>query len=266
MKKEIPAVGLGTWQMESSLCQEVIPMAFDIGYRHIDTAFAYYNEEGIGRAIGHLPREQLWITTKLWKDFHPPSLVEKGLHESLSKLKTDYVDLYLIHWPESRTMIQTLEAMIRLSDRGHVRFVGICNATMTHLRKIKQAGLFVFVNQIEYHPYLVQQDLLDYCEKEGIRITAYCPIAKNRVAKDLVIQKIAKHHHVSEAQVTLRWLLGRGAIVIPKGSNYKHLEENWAAPRLALSDQELTQIDALNQHRRIVVPDFHEFDGPILRL
>lgn len=257
---EIPVLGLGTWQMEEEALLKAIPIAFELGYRHIDTAFAYYNEKFIGKAIADLPREQLFITTKLWRDFHDPKRVEEGCNQSLKDLGTSYVDLFLIHWPEKKNMVDVLEEMHRLKEKGKVKSVGVCNATEKHLEELVGKKVPIVVNQVEFHPFLNQEDLAMYCRNHQIAITAYCPIAQGKVFKENVLVEIGEKHHKTPAQVSLRWLLQKDFIVIPKGSSESHLRENITVFDFELSRDDMAKIDKLHRGHRIVNPDFNEFE------
>lgn len=257
---EIPVLGFGTWQIEKEECTQAVKDALEIGYRHIDTAFAYYNESYIAPAIKSHPREKLFITTKLWRDFHDPKKVEEGCDISLKDLQTDYLDLLHIHWPEHKTMLDTLAEMVKLQEKGKVKSIGVCNATKHHISDIVEAGIPIVMNQVEFHPFLYQKELFDFCQSQNIAVTAYSPIAQGAVTKDLTIASIAKEHQKTPVQVTLRWLLQHDLVVIPKAAKKVHAKENFEIFDFELTDEEMDKIDSLNKNRRIINPDFQEFD------
>lgn len=256
---EIPVLGLGTWQMEKDACLKSIPKALELGYRAIDTAYAYYNEKFIGEAIEDFPREKLFITSKLWREFHEPKKVEKICNTSLKDLGTDYLDLYLIHWPEKKNMVEILEQMHRLKEKGKVKSVGISNATVGHLRELIKQKVPISNNQVEFHPFLNQTRLLNFCDENHITVTAYSPIAQGTVTNELTLVEIGKKHNKTPPQVSLRWLLQKGIIVIPKAFSKAHLKENLDVFNFSLTVDEMERIDAIDRNHRMVLPEFHEF-------
>ena len=257
---EIPMLALGTWQQEGEKCVNVIKMALEIGYRHIDTAHAYYNHDEVRRGIGDYPRDRFFVTTKLWREFHRPELVEPTCDQSLKDLGMDYIDLYLIHWPEKENMIDLLAQMHKLKDRGKVRSVGLCNATIHHVRDTIEQKVPISMNQVEFHPFLNQDELLQFCHENHIDVTGYSPIAHGKVFKEPVIREIAQKHNKTSAQISLRWLHQKDIIVPPKGSSMAHMKENMEIFDFELGSEEMKKIDEVNRNERIVVPDFNEFD------
>ncbi|PIS00853.1 MAG: hypothetical protein COT84_05235 [Chlamydiae bacterium CG10_big_fil_rev_8_21_14_0_10_35_9] len=258
---EIPAIGFGTWQLEGDTCVKAVRTALEVGYRHIDGAHAYWNHEKVSEGIGDFPRDQFFMTTKLWRDFHDPNLVEKACDTSLRELKMDYLDLFLIHWPErAKSVSLILEQMHKLKEKGKVRSVGVCNATIHHIQDIFDDGLSISVNQIEFHPFLNQADMLKFCKDHNITVTGYSPIAQGKVFRNKVIVDIANKHSKTPAQVSLRWLIQKGVVVIPKGSSLPHIKENFEIFDFSLTDQDMQSIDQLHTGERIVNPDFNEFD------
>lgn len=224
---EIPMIGFGTWQLEGDPCVKAIQMALDIGYRHIDTAHIYNNHEKVKEGIGNFPRKDLFITTKLWRDFHDPKQVESACDQSLKELGLDYVDLYLVHWPEQKKDFAEIVHQIHLlKEKGKVRSVGLCNATISHIQHLIDQKLGVSMNQIEFHPFLLQMDLLKFCKEHNIAVTAYSPLARGEVSSSEVLKEIGQKHQKTPGQVALRWLLQKEAIVIPKSSSEAHIREN----------------------------------------
>ena len=258
---EIPVLGFGTWQLEGDVCTKAIKIALEVGYRHIDCAHAYWNYDKVREGIKDFPREELFITTKLWRDFHGDNLVEKQCDKDLKDLNLDYFDLFLIHWPErEKSISMILEKMLKLKEKGKVRSIGVCNATVHHLQDILKDGLNVSINQVEFHPFFNQKELLKFCFDHKITLTGYCPIAQGAVFKEKVIREIGNNHKKTPAQVSLRWLTQKGLIVIPKGSSRDHIQENFEIFDFELSTEEMEKIDNLPTEKRIVNPDFNEFD------
>jgi len=255
---EIPMLGLGTWQMEKEHCLKAIPLALEVGYRAIDTAYAYYNEKFIGQAIKGFPREELFLTSKLWREFHDPKKVEKICDTSLKDLRTDYLDLYLIHWPEKKHMIDILEKMHKLKEKGKVKSVGISNATIGHLRELLKQNVPISNNQVEYHPFLNQNRLLNFCDSHNIAVTAYSPIAQGTVTNEIALVEIGKRHNKTPPQVSLRLLIQKGIIVIPKAFSKAHLKENMAIFDFSLTGEEMEEIESIDRNHRMVLPEFHE--------
>lgn len=287
---QMPMLGLGTWKTDSDNIQPVIKQAIRTGYRHIDCAAVYGNEVGIGNGLSEafsedlIKRNDLWITSKLWSNAHHPENVAPALKKSLDKLKLDYLDLYLIHWPmvikpeaglpyanedflslEELPIIETWRALEACVDEGLVRHLGVCNFSMPKLQNLVDLSrIKPEMNQVELHPLLQQPNLLNYCESEGINVTAYAPLGSGdrpEYFKDVespspleipLIQSLAKTHNVTPAQILLAWGLQRGTAVIPKTVNTQRLEENIAAADLSLSHEEMNEIKTLDKHYRLL--------------
>ena len=263
---EMPWVGLGVFRMDNDDdTQIVIEKALAMGYRHIDTAAYYDNEEAVGKAIksSGIPREEVFITTKVWNEDQRQGTVRQAFEDSLKKLGTDYVDLYLIHWPVAGKFKETWKIFEEIYSTGRVKAIGVSNFKRHHLEELKDVSTITpSVNQIELHPYLVQQEDLDYCNQNGIRVEAWSPFAANKfnLFKEKVIINIAEKHEKSPAQVILRWDHQRGVVVIPKSSHEKRLAENIDIFDFKLSDEEIAQISALNKNKRVGSdPDHFDF-------
>ena len=255
----IPQLGLGTWELTGSECARSVAEAIGMGYRHIDTAFAYANHEEVARGIGDsgIAREELFVTTKVPLRKLSRSQVLQHGSEIPRQLGMDYVDLLLIHWPNRNVPFEeTLGAMGELVERGVVRNVGISNFNKDLVRKADAVSpVPVVTNQVEFHPYLYQRELLETCESLDIRVTAYSPIARGRIVGDDRLRVIGEAHDASEVQVAIAWLMSKQIIVIPKASSREHLASNLAATDLELTPEELRTIDAFDEHHRLV-------DGP----
>ena len=264
----IPVIGLGTWTLEGQRCLDAVSMALDMGYTHIDTATAYKNEEVIGKAIvrSGIERKNLFLTTKVWMKNLGHAQVLDSCSASLERLQTEYLDLVLVHWPDkSRPMTETFAAFASLVANGHIRSIGVSNYTIRHCREATTASpVPLSINQVEFHPYLFQHDLLDYCRGAGMVLTAYSPLGRGKVLCDPVVTQIAAYHACSPAQVVISFLAGKGIVVIPKGSSREHLRENLASLSCDLSAHECAQIETLDRGERIINPPWAEFDGNAL--
>lgn len=257
----MPALGLGTWQLSGSVCARVVRSALDLGYRHVDTAQAYGNEAEVGAAIAEsgVPRDQLFLTTKLWMDRLTSGEVERSAEESLRRLRSDYVDLLLIHWPNPRVpLAETLGAMAALRETGKVRRIGVSNFPVALLRHaVEEVGAQVFCNQVEYHPLLSQAPVLDYLRPRGMLLVAYSPLGHGQVLANAEVRRIAAKHGATAAQVALAWLLGQdGVAAIPKAGNMEHLRDNMAALDLELDPADRAALDRLAGHTRTVAPSW----------
>ena len=249
----IPPLGFGTWRLAGRECEEGVADALAIGYRHVDTAAMYGNEEEVGRGISAsgVDRSEVWLTTKVWPDDLAPERVRASLEGSLRRLGTDYVDLFMIHWPNPRVpLAATLAELTALRDAGRTREIGVSNFNAAQYREAIDLAP-VIVNQVEYHPYLGQEALLEVCAERGVELTAYRPLAKGRVSRDPVIREIAAAHGATPAQVTLRWLIDLPPVsAVPKASSAERRRENWGALELELSAEDRARIDALPKDQR----------------
>lgn len=253
----VPALGYGTWQLDGDDCLDGVLTALELGYRHIDTAQAYGNEHLVGEAVvaSGIDRDEVFITTKVWNDALSPERVRSSVHESLSKLCTDHVDLLMVHWPVDMDGLPgTLEAMTDLQARGAVRQLGVCNFTPEQTERALELAPIRAI-QVEHHPFLAQPRLLELAIDRGLLFTAYSPLARGEVLADPVIAGIAEAHQATPAQVVLRWLLDEGPVaVIPKATRRDHIAENLAALDLALDAGERAAIAALDRNERQVIP------------
>ncbi|MBD3313796.1 aldo/keto reductase [Candidatus Woesearchaeota archaeon] len=259
---EIPLIGLGTWQMTGQECVETIKKAIDIGYIHIDTAEAYRNQKEIGRALKEsgADRSKLFITSKVWLENLKHDDVIEACEQTLSDLGTDYLDLYLVHWPnKSIHMEETFKALNEIYNQGKIKSIGVSNFTIAHLREAMQHAE-ISMNQIEVHPHFYQDELISFCKDNGIAVTAYSPLGRGDELSDPVLEKIGDNHSKSAAQVCLRWLLQKGLVAIPKSTDDKHLKSNLQMFDWELTEDEMSEIDGLNKGERIIEPDFAEFD------
>ncbi|CAM5523995.1 MULTISPECIES: aldo/keto reductase [Streptomyces] len=250
----IPRLGFGVLFVPDEATEHVVGTALDVGYRHIDTAQLYHNEAGVGRALARsgLPRDQLYVTTKLHNGHHEPARAKASLAESLERLGLDHVDLFLIHWPlptlYDGDYVSTWQALIELRDEGLTTSIGVSNFEPHHLDRIVAAtGVVPAVNQIEVHPYFANDTARSATRRHGAMVEGWSPLARGAVLDDPVITEIAGAHGRTPAQVVLRWHLERGDIVFPKFANRARMVENLGATEFVLSPQETAAIDALDR-------------------
>lgn len=258
---EIPEIGLGTYKLHDRQCSKIVRTALDIGYRHIDTAQMYKNEREVGEAlrVSNVPRDDIFLSTKIWHTNLDPDDVLQTTEDSLRHMDTPYVDLLMIHWPnEQYDLRKTIESMLILRDQGKALNIGVSNFPLHLLKKVNdEIRAPIFCNQVEYHPYLDQLDLLDYAIESEILITAYSPLAKGNVADDPTLIEIGKKYDKSPAQVALRWLIEQENVVaIPKASSKQHLESNIDIFDFFLEDEDFERIDNLEKRDRLVNPSF----------
>ncbi len=264
-KTDIPILGLGTWRLSGDETINVVKKALKIGYNHIDTAEMYGNEKEIGDAIKDADRAKLFLTSKVWYDNLHYQDVISACKESLKKLGTNYLDLYLIHWPNpSIDMKETFQALKELYSEGTVKAVGVSNFTIKNLKLAldvcQSISLPITVNQVEFHPFLYQESLLNFCRKNNVFLTAYRPIAKGLVNDNLIIRQIAQKYQKSPAQITLRWLTQLDIITIPKASSEEHLTENINIFDFELEKSDMEKMKKVNQNNRMVYKEIANFD------
>ncbi len=259
----MPLLGLGVWRMdEGPEVEQSVSWALEAGYRSIDTAKVYGNETGVGKAIAGsgLPREDLFVTTKVWNSDQGYDRTMRAFEDSLVRLGLEYVDLYLVHWPVKTRYIDTWRALETLYEEGRVRAIGVSNFMIHHLEDLlANAKVDPVVNQYEYHPRLQQPELHTYCLKHNIQPEAWSPIMKGRVVEIPELEEIGGRHQKSAVQVTLRWLLQKNVVAIPKSSKRQRIIDNGDLFDFELSEEEMTAIDALDRDQR-VGPDPDNFD------
>ncbi|OIO66797.1 hypothetical protein AUJ68_00080 [Candidatus Woesearchaeota archaeon CG1_02_57_44] len=263
-KALMPSPGFGTWQLRGQQCTRAVKEALQVGYRHIDTAEVYENEKAVGQGIQDFPREQLFLTSKVFHGNLREKSVLAACSASLQRLGTNYLDLYLIHWPDmSVPLAETLRAMKSLRSSDKIRAFGVSNFTIAHLREALQQcddSLPLCCNQVELHVGLWQKELVDFCKEQGIAVTAYSPLGRATILPDPTIRKIAQRRGCSPAQVCLAWLMHHGSVPLPKASSMGHMKENLEASQIALDETDMQALDALGNCERIIDPGFAEFD------
>lgn len=253
----MPQIGIGTWQVrDRKTIKELVKSAYDIGYRLIDTAAAYSNELAIGRAVTGLgiPRDRLFLTDKVWNTCRGYEKTREACKNSLKKLKTDYLDLYLIHWPATprlysdwaRINAETWRGMESLYREGVVRAIGVCNFKVHHLKELKKtAEIMPMVNQVECHPGMVQKEITDYCKDNKILIEASSPLGNGQILENEILKNIADEKGRTKVQICLRWGIQKGMAVIPKTTSPERLLENYKVFDFELSDREMSLIDSI---------------------
>ncbi|MFN8192998.1 MAG: aldo/keto reductase [Nocardioidaceae bacterium] len=250
----IPQLGFGVFQVPPAETERVVTDALEVGYRHIDTAQMYGNEEGVGAALAAsgIPREELFVTTKLNNGFHLPDDARRTMHESLERLGLDRVDLFLIHWPlpgrYDGDFVSTWETLVELRESGLSTSVGVSNFQPAHLDRIVEAtGEVPAVNQIEVHPYFTNEAARAANARHGVATEAWSPIARGRVAGDPMITEIAERLERTPAQVTLRWHLQRGDIVFPKSLRPERMRENWDLFGFELEEDDMATLSSMDE-------------------
>lgn len=262
--EKMPALGFGTWQLRGDECTQAVQKALEIGYRHVDTAQIYENEAEVGQGLtdgfksSGAKREDIFLTTKIWRSNFETAAA--SVDESLKKLQTDYVDLLLVHWPFPEVdMEDMINAVVEAQKAGKARLIGVSNFTVAQMEQAdKLSGGKVCVNQVEYHPYLSQQPVLDFVQAKKWVMTAYSPIARGKVVDDMAIKEIALKYGKNPVQVTLRWLTQQDRVAaIPKSGTEKNIQSNFDIFDFELNDEDMAAISALaKDDGRMIDPDF----------
>ena len=295
-RDKFPPIGLGTWLSKPDEVYDAVLEAIRYGYRHIDCAYIYKNEVEVGQALdyafrfGIVKREDLFITSKLWNSDHDPERIENAINRSLSNLQLKKLDLYLMHWPvafaagtdfadsaeglvslEEIPLAETWKGMEVLKQKGLTAHIGVSNFNIPKLQQLVAAtNIKPEVNQVELHPFMQQKELLAYCQKENILVTAYSPLGgrylmkvEENIIQHSIIIAIAEKHKCSTSQVLLAWGMKRGTVVIPKSVNMERIHENFDSLKVKLDNDDMTKIESLDKNLRVSRADFCVFpDGP----
>ena len=257
----LPKLGLGTFRMQGDACRAAVESALALGYRHLDTAEMYANEEAIGAAIAasKVARKDLHVTTKVWNENLAPDAIRRAFDTSLKKLRLDHIDLYLVHWP-ARTMNLPIifETLMKLKEDGRTRAIGVANFNIALLKiVVEDIKAPIACDQVEYHVMLDQTPLRKYLAAKSISLVAYCPLAQGRVASDAALVKIGAKHNATAAQVALKWLLDQdGVAAIPKAARAESQQANLDALKVTLDDADRKIIASLPKDKRCVNPGF----------
>ena len=253
----VPKLGFGTWQIEGPECQEAVEDALEIGYRHIDTARAYGNEAEVGRGIAAagVPRNEFFLTTKIWREEYAPGDLHRAAEDSLKNLQVDCLDLLLLHWPNPDFPLEeTLGALAGLRDEGLILHLGVSNFPAGMLREALSVAP-IFADQVEFHPFLNQDALVELAAEKDFMVAAYSPLARGKVPRDETLRSIAEAHGKTAGQVALRWLLDKPQVcALPKASSHERRVENFEVFDFELTDEDRAAIDALPKGERIIDP------------
>jgi Aldo/keto reductases, related to diketogulonate reductase len=259
---EIPQLGLGTWQnTDPEKCAEAVKLALEMGYEHIDTAQIYRNEEDVGRGIqqAEIDRKDFFLASKVWIDKLEPEKVKESTKKSVEKLGVDYIDLMYVHWPSGSYQPQeTLKAFKEMVHSGEIKKIGISNFQPQQVEKAMEiAPKHIIANQVEMHPLLQQEKLLEKCSEHDIKLVAYSPLARGEVFNVAELSEIAEKHDVSEAQVSLAWLMQKEDVVpIPKATGKEHIHDNFNSLNLELDEEDIEKIKSIEREERTVDPSF----------
>ncbi|HLC87902.1 MAG TPA: aldo/keto reductase [Patescibacteria group bacterium] len=260
---KIPALGFGTWKLVGQDCLDSVLKALELGYRHIDTADKYGNHRHVGEAIhqSRIDRKEIFLTTKGWYTDLRTEDLKNAVNRFLEELETDYLDLLLIHWPNRNIpLVESLEAMNQLKDKGIIKNIGVSNFTVNHLKDCLKTGIEVVNNQVEIHPTFAQFELQKFAQENGIRLTAYSPLGRGADLQIPELLEIAQKHNKSVPQVIINWLISRGIITIPKATGEEHIRQNFEAMDFELFSEDIKVINNLDKGDRLIDNEWSEFD------
>ncbi|TFF99872.1 MAG: aldo/keto reductase [Promethearchaeota archaeon] len=251
---EIPVLGFGTWTLKGDGAINAIQWALEEGYRLIDTASMYNNENEVGTAIANsnISREELFITTKVWDSEQGYEKTLNAFEQSLNKLKLEYLDLYLIHWPRDK-FLDTWKAMEKLYEEEKIKAIGVSNFTIEHLNSLlSHSNIIPAVNQVEFHPFLYQKELLGFCRKNKIILEAYSPLTKGKKLSNKTIRQVSEKYEKTPAQLLLRWLIEHKIIGIPRSNNKEHITDNASIFDFSIENEDIERLNNLNENLRAV--------------
>jgi len=253
--KEYPAVGFGTYPLTGTICAQAIAQAVASGYRIIDTATFYENFDSIAQALHGYDRRDFYLISKVWHDRQSPENLRRDLNLTLKQLKTDYLDAYLIHWPNSKISIQdTLEAMNALKKAGFIRHIGLSNVNVNHLKRALESNVAIAWVQVEMHPLFYDPELIKLCKENSIGIQAWAPLGRGRVSEDPLLKRLGKKYSKSASQIALRWIIQHQCIPLPGSKNLEHMKQNIDIADFVLSNEDMEEINyraAQGQRERV---------------
>jgi len=252
----IPALGFGTWELRGETATQSVVDALECGYRLIDTARIYGNEKEVGEGIraSGLPREEIFVTTKLWNEDQGYDSTRRAFETSLKTLGFDYLDLYLIHWPATSRRNLSWRALVDLYKEGLIRSIGVSNYTVRHLTELsKDSEQLPIVNQVEFHPFIYnqQKDLLNYCYDNKILVEAYSPLSRGTKSQNATVSKIAQKYKVKPTQILLRWCIQHGTVPLPRSSNKDHIRENFDVFSFELDPEDMSALNSISNGERV---------------
>ncbi len=260
--EKIPVIGIGTWELTGDTAKVAVESALKIGYRHIDTAIYYQNHKEIGHVIKEsgIDRDELFVTSKVFQTLRKNEVID-SCKKSLDELGLEYLDLYLIHWPDrSIELADTLEGFQSLRADGLIRSIGVSNFTINHLKDAQALEAQIVMNQVEFHPTLNQVELKNFCDENNILMTAYSSMAKGSEPKVPEIVDIAKKHNASPHQVIIKWTIQNGIVAIPRSSKVENIRDNFRALDVELDEEDMKILNNLDAGNRVIKPPFHDFD------
>lgn len=262
---ELPLAGVGTWRLQDDTVQASVRAGLDAGYGHVDTAEGYHNEAAIGDALAEYDRDDLFLTSKVLPKHLAYESVLEACEASLERLGTDYLDLYLVHWPNPAISLrETMDAMATLHGEGRVRNVGVSNFSAYQLSCAHHVSeVPIAVNQLEFHPYLQRPDLVDYCRETDTAVEAAAPLARTEVLDDPVVREIANAYDRSPAQVVLRWAVEQDVVVLPKSSSPDRVRENFGIFDWSLDDTDRERLDALDRDDPVYDHPARDWSGDV---
>lgn len=253
---QIPRLGLGAYQIPPGKTTiNAVKYALKVGYKHIDTAKVYGNESDVGKALkdSDIKREDIFITTKVWNSDQGYDSTLRAFEASLKRLGQSYVDLYLIHWPVQRKIIETWKAMVQLLKNGKVRTIGVSNYSINELKEtIQNSDIIPAINQVEFHPFLYQKDLLEFCKSNTIQLEAYSPLTRGKRLDNLDVIKMGEKYNKTPAQILMRWSLQHDLVVIPKSSHTKRILENSQVFDFNIDQKDMELLNSLNENLHTV--------------
>ncbi|MCL4398166.1 aldo/keto reductase [Patescibacteria group bacterium] len=256
---EIPALGFGTWQLEGEKVAEPLSIALEVGFRHIDTAWIYANQNEIGKVLqdSKIPRQELFVTSKVWTTQLRKQDAVNSCKETLEQLRLSYLDLFLIHWPNKDIPIrETLEALEQLKEEKLIRDFGVSNFNIARLTEALKYSSEIVDNQVEFHPSLNQKELKSFCDKNNILMTAYSPIAQGQDLKLPGVSKLADKYKRTPSQIIINWLISKNIIAIPRSGDREHIADNFHSLDFQLSEEDTQIIDNIGGENRLVNPKF----------